>query len=107
MKAKSILLATLLAMFSGLAFGMAKKQSKVEVVGIIEWYGNAPFARLGLKDNEENLYYLQTSDEDLKKIGALSGNIVSVKGILTGEQAPAEMASAIVLKVKSWKKTGK
>ncbi|MCR5046408.1 MAG: hypothetical protein K6A42_07505 [Treponema sp.] len=107
MKAKAFLLATALALISGLAFGMSKNQSKVEVVGVLEWYGNAPFARLGLKDKEQNLYYLKASDEDLKKIGALSGNIVSVNGILTGEQAPVEMASAIVLKVKSWKKAGK
>ncbi len=104
---KAILLATAVALFSGMAFGMAKNQSKVEVVGIIEWYGNAPFARLGLKDNEENLYYLQTSDADKKEIGALSGNVITVQGFLTGEQAPVEMASAIVLKVKSWKKAGK
>ena len=104
MKAKNLFLAlATAALFLGSAFGMAKNQRKVQVSGVVEYYGNAPFARLGLKSQDGTLYYLDAKREVQDKIGALSGHALFVEGTLQGETPPVEMPGATVLTVKSWK----
>ena len=104
MKAKLFLLAAAVALCSSLAFGMAKNGKKAQVVGVLEFYGNAPFPRLGLKTDDGTLYFLDAKKADQETLGELHGNLVRVDGILSGEAAPVEMAGAIVLQVKGWKK---
>lgn len=99
--AAAILAATLC---SSLVFGMAKNQSKASVVGVVEWYGNAPFPRLGLKADGGTLYFLDAKKADQDTLGELHGNRLLIEGILTGERAPIEMMGAVVLQVKEWKK---
>ena len=105
MKIKALFIAAAMAVSSGLVFGMAKNQGKVQVTGIVEYYGNAPFPRLGLKSQDGSLYYLDAEKKVQDKIGSLSGNILTIEGTLPGGEAPIEMAGATVLKVKSWKKS--
>ena len=104
MKIKFLLAAAALALCSALAFGMAKNHKKAQVVGVLEFYGNAPFPRLGLKTEDGTLFYLDAKEADKDALGELHGNEVRVDGILSGEAAPLEMPSAIVLQVKEWKK---
>ena len=104
MKAKILLLAAGLALCSALAFGMAKNDKKAQVTGIVEYYGNAPFPRLGLKAQDGTLYFLDAKKDVQEKLGQLHGNAVCVDGILSGKAAPVEMPGAIVLEVKEWKK---
>ena len=104
MKAKILFMVLAAALCSGLAFGMAKNHKKAQVEGVLEYYGNAPFARLGLKAQDGSLFYLDAKKGDLDKIGELHGNVVRVDGILTGQKPPVEMPNAIVIEVKEWKK---
>ncbi len=105
MKAKLLVLSLAAAVLcSGLVFGMAKNQSKASVTGVVEFYGDGPFARLGLKAQDGTLYYLDAKDDAKKELEALSGHILLVDGILTGEAAPLEISGATVIKVKGWKK---
>ena len=104
MKAKILLLALAAALCSSLAFGMAKNEAKADIEGVVEFYGNAPFPRLGLKTQDGTLYYLDAKDGDKEALGGLHGNRVRIEGILTGDKAPVEMLGATVLQVKSWKK---
>ena len=104
MKAKIVLFAVLAALCSSLAFGMAKKTANVETSGVVEFYGNGPFARLCLKTNDQKLYYLVGDDKTIQELGGLHGNLVSVKGSVLDQLPPPEVSKAISLKVKSWKK---
>ena len=104
MKAKILLLAAVAALCSSLAFGMAKNGKKAQVTGVVEYYGDGPFARLGLKTQDGTLYYLDADKDVQDKLGELHGCEARVDGILTDEKAPVEIPSAIVLNVKSWKK---
>lgn len=104
MKIKLFLAALSLAFCSVLAFGMAKKPANVHVTGIVEFYGNGPFARLGFKANDGTLYYLDAEAAVQKEIGALSGNFILVDGIVADQAPPVEMLNAAVLKVRKWKK---
>lgn len=104
MKAKILFLTAALAVCSSLVFGMARNNKKTQVTGVLEFYGNAPFARLGLKTQDGSLYYLDAKKDEQKKLGELHGNVVLIDGILTDEKAPIEMPSAIVIKVREWKK---
>ena len=104
MKAKILFLAAAAALCCGLAFGMAKNQQKAQVEGVLEFYGNAPFPRLGLKAQDGTLFFLDAKKDEQEKLGQLHGNVVRVDGILTDDRAPVEMPGALVLKVKDWKK---
>ncbi|MBR5097385.1 MAG: hypothetical protein IK094_09810 [Treponema sp.] len=104
MKAKILFLAAAVALALSPVFGMAKNNKKAQVTGVVEYYGNAPFPRLGLKTQDGKLYYLDADKDVQEKLGELHGNIVRVDGILTGDKAPIEMPSAIVIEVKEWKK---
>ena len=73
---------------------MAKNHKKAQVVGVLEFYGNAPFPRLGLKTEDGTLFYLDTKEADKDALGELHGNEVRVDGILSEEAAPLEMPSA-------------
>lgn len=99
-----VLFAMTLIVFSGSCFGMSKFRDTVRVEGIVEFYGSGPFSRLGLKTQDGTLYFL-TAEKDLQKeLNELSGRKIAVDGILTGEQAPAEIPGAIVIKVRRYKK---
>ena len=104
MKARILLLGAALALLSSLAFGMAKNSKKAQVEGVLEIYGNAPFPRLGLKTADGTLYYLDAKIDQKDALAALHGNAVQVIGILSDEGAPVDMAGAIALRVKEWKK---
>lgn len=104
MKAKILFLAAALAVCSSLVFGMARNDKKIQVTGVLEFYGNGPFARLGLKAQDGTLYYLDAKEGDQKKLGDLHGNVVRVDGTLSDKGAPLEMSGAIVIEVKEWKK---
>lgn len=104
MKTKILFFTAVLAVCSSLVFGMARNDKKIQVTGVIEFYGNGPFARLGLKAQDGTLYYLDAKEGDQKKLGDLHGNIVRVDGVLSDDKAPLEMAGAIVIKVREWKK---
>lgn len=103
MKAKILFLAAI-ALCSSTIFGMAKNNKKAQVTGVVEYYGNAPFARLGLKAQDGALFYLEADKAVQEKLGAQTGNIFIIEGTLTDEAAPLEMPNATVLRVKSWKK---
>ena len=102
MKIKSLFL--LAALSPALVFGMAKAQEKAQVVGVVEWYGNAPFPRLGLKAEDGTLYYLTAEKDKKEELEALYGTLLRVDGILLDEIAPPEMPGAIPMQVKGWKK---
>ena len=102
MRTKILLLAAV-ALCSVLTFGMAKNRQLAQVEGVVEFYGNAPFPRLGLKANDGSLYFLDAEKERKEALGALHGRRVRVKGIFTGEAAPLEMRGATALKVEEWK----
>ncbi|MBR5966638.1 MAG: hypothetical protein IK015_11035 [Treponema sp.] len=104
MKAKVFLFAAVAALALSSAFGMAKNGKKAQVTGVVEYYGNAPFARLGLKAQDGTIYYLDAKDGDKYQLGDLHGNAVRIDGTLTGDKAPVEMPGAVVLKVDGWKK---
>lgn len=104
MKAKILFLAAAVALALSPVFGMAKNNKKAQVTGVVEYYGNAPFSRLGLKTQDGTLYYLDADKDVQEKLGELHGDTVRVDGILTGAKAPIEMPSAIAIKVKEWKK---
>ena len=104
MKAKILFLAAAVALALSPVFGMAKNNKKAQVTGVVEYYGNAPFSRLGLKTQDGTLYYLDADKDVQDKLGELHGCEARVDGILTDEKAPVEIPSAIVLNVKSWKK---
>ncbi len=93
------------SLFSG--FAMAKNGKKVSVTGVVEYYGSGPFACPGLKTDEGKIYSLTGEENLVKEIGSVSGTLVTVKGILTGRMAPAEMPGCPVLEVKSWKNSQK
>ncbi|MEE3410485.1 MAG: hypothetical protein VZQ47_03240 [Treponema sp.] len=103
MKAK-ILFFAYIALCLPAIFGMAKNNKKTQAVGVLEYYGNAPFARLGLKAQDGTLYYLDATKDEQEKLGKLHGNAVIVEGTLLDDPAPLEMPNASVLRVKNWKK---
>ena len=100
----TILFLAAIALCSSTIFGMAKNGKKAQVTGVVEYYGNAPFARLGLKAQDGALFYLEADKAVQEKLGAQTGNIFIIDGTLTDEAAPLEMPNATVLRVKSWKK---
>lgn len=104
MKTKILFLAAAVALALSPVFGMAKNNKKAQVTGVVEYYGNAPFARLGLKAQDGALFYLEADKAVQEKLGAQTGNIFIIEGTLTDEAAPLEMPNATVLRVKSWKK---
>ena len=104
MKAKILLFAAAVALCSGLAFGMAKNRQLAQIEGVVEFYGNAPFPRLGLKTNDGTLYFLDAEKGEKDALGALHGFRVRVEGTLTDAMPPVEMIGATVLKVEKWRK---
>ena len=104
MRAKILLFAVAVALCSGLAFGMALNDPGVEIVGVAQWYGAAPFEKLCLKSKDGKLYYLDASVEVRNKISALTGYRICVEGILTDAMPPVEVMKATVLKVEKWRK---
>ena len=104
MKTKILFLAAVLSVCSGLAFGMAKNSKKIQIQGVLEIYGNAPFPRLGLMTEDGTLYYLDAKTDQKDALAALHGEAVQVIGVLSDEGAPLEMKGAIAMRVKEWKK---
>ena len=104
MKSRLLFFALLLAFCMEFCFGMAKVRNRVQIEGIVEYYGNGLFSHLGLKDQDGTLYYLSAEKDMRDKLGNLSGNMVLVNGILTGEKAPAEIPNAVVIRVESFSK---
>ena len=101
MKTKILFLAALfsIVVYPGLAFGMAKATKNTQVEGVVEFYGNAPFPRLGLKTDDGTLYYLDAEKELTDTLGSLHGSRIIVNGTISKEKAPIEMANAIVFRV--------
>ena len=93
----------LASMCPSLVFGMSRANN-FQVVGVVEWYGNAPFPRLGLKTEDGTLYYLKTDKDKKEALESMHGYRISVEGIILDEKAPIEIKGAIPLQVKGWKK---
>ena len=107
MKAKILFIAAILILSSALVFGASKAGKNLKVTGVVEYYGNAPFARLCIKDSSQDLYYLTGEEKILKSLENMNGFKLCISGTLSEEQAPVEIPSAKVLKVKKWKKLKK